>query len=77
MGVVDVGCGRVREEWQYRATKDRGRRRVTELAGQKEMIPNNDRSVECWTFVHFAEQNVRKQRREWTALEGNSEVDVG
>jgi hypothetical protein len=26
-------------------------------ADQKEMITDNDRSVERWTFVHFAEQN--------------------
>ena len=60
MKVVDVvgwSNGRVRKGWQYRATKNRGRRRVIELADQKEMIPDNDRSVKRWTFIHFAEQN--------------------
>jgi hypothetical protein len=29
-------------------------RRVTEVADQKEMIADNDRSAERWTFIHFA-----------------------
>jgi hypothetical protein len=61
--------GRGRKGGQYRATKGRGRRRVTELADQKEMIADNDRSVEHWTFIHFAEQNE-------AVLESSGGVDV-
>ena len=44
--VAWLNVGGSGEGWQYRAMKDRGRRRVTELADQKEMITDSDRNVE-------------------------------